>query len=75
LALNVFSTTIGASSGTISAKPIFPRVARASPSQTSLPQFKSYLTALSTLSNNVKLDFSLSIIPIAIYPELFSVNF
>jgi hypothetical protein len=50
--LNAFSITIGASSGTTSEKPIFPSVAKARPSHTSLPQFKSYLTALSTLSNS-----------------------
>lgn len=58
-----------------STEPILPTVARARASQTSFPQVRSDLIALSTLSNSYWSDLSLSIMPVAIYPVHFSLNF
>ena len=55
-------------------EPILPSVLIASASKTSLPLTRSYFIVSIQLKNKLKSVFSFSIMPIAMYPVVFSLN-
>ena len=55
-------------------EPILPSVLIASASKTSLPLTRSYFIVSMQLKNKLKSVFSFSIMPIAMYPVVFSLN-